>query len=129
VHCQQQAVALFFQQRGVGDGAGRDDAHHLALHGSLAGGGVADLLADRHRFAHFYQSSEVLLGSVIGHTGHSDRRAVGRAAPGQRDIEQLGRAHRIVMEQFVEIPHAVKQQHVGMLCLDAQVLLHHRCMI
>ncbi len=33
------------------------------------------------------------------------------------------------MEQLVEIAHAVEQQHVGMLRLDAQVLLHHRRMI
>jgi hypothetical protein len=29
------------------------------------------------------------------------------------------------MKQFVEVAHAVEQQHVGMLCLDAQILLHH----
>jgi hypothetical protein len=26
---------------------------------------------------------------------------------------------------FVEIAHAIEQQHAGMLGLDAQVLLHH----
>jgi hypothetical protein len=31
----------------------------------------------------------------------------------------------IVEEQLIKIPHAVKQQHVGVLCLDAQILLHH----
>jgi hypothetical protein len=29
-------------------------------------------------------------------------------------------------EQLVEVAHAVEQQHVRMLGLDAQVLLHHR---
>jgi len=67
-----------------------------------------------------------LLGGVVWHTGHPDRLAVGCAALRQRDVEQLGGARGIFMEQLVEIPHAVEQQHVGMLCLDAQVLLHHR---
>ena len=33
---------------------------------------------------------------------------------------------RVVVEQLVEVAHAVEQQHVRMLRLDAQVLLHHR---
>ncbi len=122
---QQQAVALLFQQRGVGDRAGRDDAHHLALDRTLAGGRVADLLADRHRLAKLHQPRKILLGGVIRHTRHLDRLAVGRAALRQRNVEQLGGTHRIVEEQLVEIPHAVEHQHVGMLRLDAQVLLHH----
>ncbi len=46
---QQQAVALFFQQGGVGDRAGGDDAHDAALNRPLAGGRIADLLANRNR--------------------------------------------------------------------------------
>ena len=32
----------------------------------------------------------------------------------------------VVVEQLVEIPHPVEHQDVGVLALDAQVLLHHR---
>ncbi len=42
------------------------------------------------------------------------------AALGQRDIEQLRGAARIVVEHLVEIAHAIEQQHVRMLRLDAQ---------
>ena len=61
-------------------------------------------------------------------TSHLDRLTVGGAALGQRDVEQLCGSHCIFVKQFVKIAHAVEQQHVGMLCLDAQVLLHHRRM-
>ncbi len=122
---QQQVVALFFQQGGVGDGAGGDDAHDFALDRAFAGGGVADLFADGDGLAHLHQPRQVLLGGVVRHARHLDRLPVGSAALGERDVEQLGCAHCIVMEQLVEIAHAVEQQHVRMLRLDAQVLLHH----
>ena len=46
-----QVVAPCLEQRLVGERAGRDDAHHLALDRALAGGRIADLLADGHRLA------------------------------------------------------------------------------
>jgi predicted transcriptional regulator len=42
------------------------------------------------------------------------------------DVEQCRGAARIVKEHLVEIAHAIEQQHIGVLRLDAQVLLHHR---
>ena len=97
--------------------------------GPFGGGGVADLFADGDRFAQLHQPREVLLGGVIRHARHLDRLAVGGAALRQRDVEQLGRALGVVVEQLVEIAHAVEQQHVRMLRLDAQVLLHHGCVL
>ncbi len=47
-------------------------------------------------------------------------------ACGQRDVEHACRAPRVLEEQFVEVAHPVEDQHVGVLRLDAQVLLHHR---
>src|ERR1700722_17696039 len=47
------------------------------------------------------------------------RRAVSTQCPTARG------AASVVVEHFVEIAHAIEQQDVGMLCLDAQVLLHH----
>jgi hypothetical protein len=37
----------------------------------------------------------------------------------------MRRALRVVVEELVEIHHPVKQQHVRMLRLDAEILLHH----
>ena len=61
-----------------------------------------------------------------GHAGHLDRLAGRGAALGQRDVHQLCRTHGVLEEQLVEVPHAIEQQLVGMLRLDAQILLHHR---
>jgi hypothetical protein len=62
---------------------------------------------------------------VIRHASHANRPAGRTAACGERDVEQAGGLLRVVEEEFVEVPHAVEQQHVRMLRLDAQVLLHH----
>jgi hypothetical protein len=51
--------------------------------------------------------------------------ACGGAALGERDVEKLRGAARVVVEHLVEIAHPVEQQDVGMLSLDAQILLHH----
>ena len=62
---------------------------------------------------------------MVGHARHLDRFSAGRAAPGKGNVEQPSGFFRIIEKQFVEIPHAIKHQHLGMLRLDAQVLLHH----
>ena len=122
----QQIVAALVHQRLVGDGAGGDDAHHLALDRALAGGRVADLFADRHRLAEFDQLGQIALGSVIGHARHRDGIAAGLAALGQGDVQQARGLDGIVIKQLVEIPHAIEHQAMRVLGLDAQELLHHR---
>ena len=116
------------QQRLVGDGAGRDDAHHLPTHRALARARRFELLADRHRLAPIEQTREILLGRVVGHAGHRNRGAGRFAACGQGDVQEIGGALRVVVEQLVEIAHAIEQQHVRIIGLDRQVLAHHRRM-
>ncbi len=123
---EQQVVGFLVQQRRVGERARRDDARDRALHRTFGGVRVADLLADRDRLAQLQQLGQILLGRVVGHAGHFDRRAGGSAARGERDVEQPRRLLRVVVEQLVEIAHAVEQQDVRMLRFQAQVLLHHR---
>ena len=106
----QQVVLAVAQQRFLREGAGRHDAHHLALHRPLAGGDIADLFADGNRFALAHQPPQVLLHGMHGDAGHGDGIAGRLAARGQGDVEQLGRSPGIVVEQFVEIPHAEQQQ-------------------
>jgi hypothetical protein len=62
---------------------------------------------------------------VVGNAGHRDRLAGRLAARGQRDVEQARRLLGILVEQLVEIPHAEKQQLVGVRRLGAQPLLHY----
>ena len=123
---QNQRVACLVQQARIGQRAGRDDARHLSVDRALAGGGIAHLLGDHHRFAQLQEPRQILLGAVVWHPGHLDRAAGGGAARGERDVQQPRRLFGVVEEQLVKVAHAVEQQHVGMLRLDAQVLLHHR---
>ena len=60
------------------------------------------------------------------HTRHRNCIAGRFAARRQRDVDQFGSASGIVIKQLVEITHPVKQQQVGMLRLDVQILAHHR---
>jgi hypothetical protein len=76
------------EQRLVGERAGRDDAHHLALDRTLRLGRIADLLADRHRFARAHQPREVVLDAVIPARRPSESAARRLPARGQRDVEQ-----------------------------------------
>ncbi len=122
---EQVDVGLVGEQGGVGQRAGRDHAHHLALDRALRGGGVADLLADRHRFAELHQLRQVLLDRVVRHAGHLDRVAGRRAALREGQVEQARGFFGVVVEQLVEVAHPVEDERVRMIGLDAQVLLHH----
>ena len=126
---QQQGVATILQQRLVGDRARGDDAHHLAFDQALARGRIADLFADRHRFAQRHQPREVAFVGVVRHAGHRDRLPRRLPALGQGDVEQFRRLARVVVEQFVEIAHAEEQQHVRMLRLRGEELAHQGRML
>ncbi len=123
---QQRGVAALGEQLAVGHGARRDDACHPPFDRALGGGDVAHLLGDGHRLAELDQAGEVGLERMHRHTGHHHRLAGTGAARGERDVEQPVGAPRVVVEQLVEVAHPVQHQDVGMLGLDAQVLLHHR---
>ncbi len=59
---------------------------------------------------------------------HRDRRARRLPACGQGDVEQRGGFLGIVVEQLIEVAHAVEHQLVWMLALESPILLHHRRM-
>ena len=104
---------------------GVDDAHHLAFHGALGLARLAALFADGDRLALADQLGQVGIEGDRGHTGHGNGGTRGGAALGERDVEQLRGTARVVVEHLVEIAHAIKQQYIGVLGFDAQVLLHH----
>ena len=124
--CQrgQQVVLARFEQGFLGDRTRGDHAYYFALDQALARHGFADLFANGRRFAQAHQPGQVIVERVVRHARHRDRRAAGFAARGQGDVEQLRRAPRVVVKDFVEIAHAKQQQSVGKLRLDAEVLLH-----
>ena len=94
----QQVVLALLQQRFIANGARGDDTYHFTLDRPLGGGRVANLLANGHRLALIDQFGEVVLYGVVGDAGHGYRFARGGAALGQRDIEQLRGAFRIVIK-------------------------------
>ena len=121
----KQAVALGIEEVGVGHRSRRHDAQYLALDRPFARRRIADLFADRDRLTELHQPREVAFDGVVGHARHRDRRAGGRAACSERDVEKLRRPLGVGVEELVEIAHPVEQQLVRMLCLGAQILLHH----
>ena len=112
----------------LGQGARGDYPDDLALHRALAGGGVANLFADRHGHVGVHQLPQILVHAVVRDTGHGNRLSGGFSPGREGDIQDACGLLRILVEQFVEIPHAVEQQHAGEVRLDGQVLAHHRCM-
>ena len=50
------------------------------------------------------------------------------ASGSQGNIESLCGYFGIVVKKLVKITHAIKQQLMGVVAFNGQVLLHHRCM-
>ncbi len=122
----QQAGRARVEQVRVDQRARRHDPRDAPLDRPLARRRIADLLDDHRRLAQPHEPREVLLDRVERDAGHRDRRARGLAARCERDVEEPGRALRVVVEELVEVAHPVEDELVRVLRLDAQVLLHHR---
>ena len=89
-------------------------------------GGAFDLLGDGDAVAGADQPREIGFRGVDRHAAHRDRLAAVGAALGQRDVERCRRGAGVVEEQLEEVAHAVEQQGVARLGLEAVVLRHHR---
>ena len=125
-HRGDKVVTMLGEQRFVSECAGCNDACDLTLDGTLARCRIANLLADGDRFTLANQLRKVTLRCVVGNAGHRDRVAAGLAARCQGNAHQRRGLFRIVVEQLIEVAHAVEHQHVRIIGLDRQVLAHHR---
>ena len=124
-------VPAGIEQAVLGERAGRDDAHDVALDHRVRAPlarrrRVFQLLANGDPVAARDQPMKILFRRVHRHARHRDIAAQMLASLGQRDIQGRGRYHCIVEEQLVEIPHPVKQQAVSVGALDPPILIHHR---
>ena len=117
---------MFGQQCFIGECARRDNPSNLAFDGAFAGCRVAHLLADCYRLTLANQFRQVALGGMVGNASHWDWIATGFSARCQRDVHERRRHLRVVIKKLVEVTHAVEHQHVRVVCLDCQVLAHHR---
>ena len=123
---RRQVRGPFRIQQGVfGERSRGDDAHDFPGYRALARPGIANLLADGHGFTQAHESAKVVVHRAHGYTRHGYGLAAGLPAAGQCDVHQFGAPAGVVVEEFVEIAHPVEQQHIRMLGLDTQVLLHH----
>ena len=122
---QQQVIPAFLQQRLIAQGARRNDAHHLAVNRALGGFRVACLFTDGNGVATTDQARDVALRGVIGDPRHGYRLAGGLAPGGQGDVQHFRGTAGVLVEQFVEVAHAVEQQLVRVLGLELQILAHH----
>ena len=107
----------------LGDGAGRDDARHLAADEALRELRILHLVAERGRLAGADQLGEISVERMIRHAAH---RLVG--AVGERRAQDRRGDQRVLPEHLVEIAetehHDRPRRH---LALDREILSHHRC--
>ena len=115
----QASVFMLIQQRFVTDGARRNDTHDFARHRAFTGRWITHLLTDCYRDARIYQLYQVAVCGMKRDAAHGNGRASRLAAGSQGDIENVGGGFGVVIKQLIEIAHAVKQQLIRMLCLDA----------
>jgi hypothetical protein len=121
-----------FEQGLLGQRSGSDEADDVACHqclGTTALPGLFrafGLLGDRDPAARLDKPGEIPLRRMDRNPAHRDRHAKVLASAGQRDVEDLGGRPCIIEEQLEEIAHPVKQQAIGRLGLERQILRHHR---
>ncbi len=123
---QQAVVTACIQQRFIADRAGCNHPHDLPFYRALAGGRVANLLADGYGDTGIYQFHQITIDSMKRDAAHGNGLSGRLATCGQGDVENIGGAPGIVKEELVKVPHAIEQQVIRVLGLDAQKLLHHR---
>ena len=121
----EEVVAAFFEQGLVAQGAWRDDPDYLAVHRALAGFRVAGLFTDGDGVAAPDQARDIAFRGVIGYPRHRYWLTGGLATGGQGNVQHFRRAAGILVEQFVEVAHAVEQQLVRVLGLELEILAHH----
>ncbi len=103
---------------GVGERAGRDHAHDLALDQSLCLLRILHLLADGHAEALSHELRQVAVGGMERHAAHRDAvAACVLRARRQREIEGASRHERILVEHLVEVAHPEEHDRVAILAL------------
>jgi hypothetical protein len=123
-HPRQDILTLLVEQGFVSQGAGCDDAHHLAADHALGLAGVFHLFGDGHVVAGVDQLIQIAVEGVIGNSSKRNRVGIVFVARGQRDPQHPRRLDRVVVEQFIKIPHAKQQQGIAHLLLLLGVLPH-----
>ena len=119
-HGGEEVVALGDKHPFIEVRAGREDLRDLTFD-ELAGAGFFNLIADGDLASGLENARDVTVGGMEGDAAHRDD-----AALGERDVEQLRAALRVLEEHLVEIAEAEQQQRIfRQLAFDAAILRHH----
>ncbi len=117
-----EKVVLLLTQAGVQRRARRKHPRDLAPDDLLGELGVFHLVADGDAVALAQQARQVALHGVIGNPAHG---LVALPVAGRQGQLQLAAdGHRVVVEKLVKVPHAEKQQGIGILALGRCPLAH-----
>ncbi len=122
---QQVVVLVRREALGFDQQAGGDHPDHLAPDDALGLLRVFHLFADGHLVAGLDQPGDIGCDGVIGDAAEGDLVAAALVAGGQGDIEDAGCQQGVVQEHLVKVPHAEKEDRIGIARLDLQVLPHH----
>ena len=122
-----EIILLRVENRRVQNGAGRDDAHDFALDNAFRGARVFDLLADGDAEALPNHARQVGVNGMIRHAAERDAGRRRAAVPrSQRDLQGFRGDFSVLEKHFVKIPHAEKEDRVGVFRLNPAVLLQKR---
>ena len=72
------------------------------------------------------EAVEIIVGALHRHAAHADVFALVLAPFGEDYAKRPACDLRVVEKELIEIAHPVKQQAVGIDCLDLEILRHHR---
>ena len=117
-YARQEVVAFGGQHSRVDHRAGGDDAYNFAVNQSFRERGIAGLLAYRYAIAFAYQARQVAIGCVMRETCHGRFFATPEIALRQRDLQFARYDFRVIIEHFIEVAHAKKEDSIGVLSFD-----------
>ena len=123
-----QVVVLLLVQHPLAEGDARGEdfrdpaLDELVLHERR----VLQLVADGHLVAAAHEFLEVALDGVVGEAGHGRVALVAVGAAREHESEHLAHEHGIVGVGLIEVPDTVQEDRLGVLGLDAEILLQHR---
>jgi hypothetical protein len=108
------------------DGAWRQHARDAPFDQPFGEFGVFDLVADGDAVAFLDEFGEVAFVGVDGHARHRDAPVAAVLAPRQHDFQLARGDFGVGSVELVEVADLHRQQHIGVLCLQAKILLQHR---
>ena len=119
-----EVVLLVRQDVVPEDDARRHQLDHPPLDQSLDQLRVLQLFADRNPLARPHQLRKVAVDRMVRKTRQLHVGGGSVCPPCERDAQDAARLDGVVPERLVEVPHAEKQNGVGMHRLDRVILLH-----